>query len=153
MGPSFEEIYAQHADAVFRYALRLVGRRDIAEDITSETFLELVQHRDRLDVSRFPAWLFTVARNRAMDYWRRRTLEMRFAAGLEEPIQPEPTFEPKLFEHAALRPVHRACLVLRYVHGMSLTEIAEHTGLSAMQIKGYLQYARQLLRAALTPQS
>ncbi len=153
MGPSFEEIYARHADAVFRFAFRLVGRRDVAEDITSEAFLELVEHRDRVDVSRLPGWLFTVARNRAMDYWRRRALETRFAAGLEEPIQPEPAFEPKLFEHKALRPVHRACLLLRYVHGMTLSEISQQTGLSETQIKGYLQYARQLLRAAFTKTS
>jgi RNA polymerase sigma-70 factor, ECF subfamily len=150
MGPRFEDIYARHADAVFRFALRLVGRRDVAEDITSETFLELVQQGDRIETDRLPGWLYTVARNRAMDYWRRRTLENRFAAGYEEPIQPEPTYEPNLFDHTSLRPVHRVCLVLRYVHGMTQAEIAQHTGLSEMQIKGYLQYARQLLRAAFT---
>lgn len=147
MGPSFEQIYERHADAVFRFAVRLVGRRDIAEDITSEAFLELVQHRDSVDVERLPGWLYTVARNRAMDYWRRRTLETRYAADCEEPIQPAPTFEPNLFDNKALRPAHRVCLVLRYVHGMTLDEMARHTGFSQMQIKGYLQYARQLLRA------
>lgn len=149
MKTSFEDVYGRYADGVFRFAFRLVGRRDVAEDITADAFLELVQQGDRVDRDRLPGWLYTVARNRAMDYWRRRTLENRFAAGYEEPIQPEPTYEPKLFQHDALRPVHRVCLVLRYVHGMTQAEIAQHTGLSEMQIKGYLQYARQLLRAAL----
>lgn len=153
MGPTFEAIYATHADRVFRFALRLVGRRDVAEDISSETFLELVAHLESIDVGRLPGWLYTVARHRAMDYWRRRALEARFTATLEERVQPEPTFEPRLFDHEALRPVHRVCLVLRYVHGMTLAEISQHTGLSEMQIKGYLQCARQLLRTALTKAS
>jgi RNA polymerase sigma-70 factor (ECF subfamily) len=38
------------------------------------------------------------------------------------------------------------CLILRYVHDLSRTEIAEQTGLSETQIKGHLQYALKLLR-------
>ena len=37
----FDEIYGKHAAAVLRYALRCVGRRDVAEDIASEVFLAL----------------------------------------------------------------------------------------------------------------
>lgn len=153
MEPRFDETYSEYADAVFRFAVRLVGRRDVAEDIVGDTFLELVAQGDRIDVNRLPGWLYTVARNRAMDYWRRRTLEGRFAAEYSEPIQPAPTFEPKLFDHESLRPVHRVCLILRYVHGMTQAEIAQHTGLSEMQIKGHLQYARHLLRSALVKAS
>ena len=150
MSTSFEEIYERHAHAVFRFALRLVGRRDVAEDITSEAFLKLFSHGDRVDVDRLPGWLFIVARNQATDYWRHRAMEERHAEEYEEPIEGPLNLEPSVFDNPALRPVHRACLVLRYVHGMSRTEIAQHTGLSEMQIKGHLQYARQLLRAALS---
>jgi RNA polymerase sigma-70 factor (ECF subfamily) len=45
-----------------------------------------------------------------------------------------------------LKPIHRVCLLLRYVHGMTLTEIAEQTGRSETQVKGHLQYGRRLLR-------
>lgn len=150
MGTSFEDIYERHADGVFRFTLRLVGRRDVAEDITSEAFLKLFLHRDRLDADRLPGWLFTVARNQAMDYWRRCAVEARHAVEYDEPIEAPPSHEPSLFDNAALRPAHRLCLVLRYVHGMTRTEIARHTGFSEMQIKGYLQYGRQILRAALS---
>ena len=153
MTRSFDDIYAQHADAIFSFAVRLVGRRDVAEDIVGDTFLELVAQGDKVDLQRLPGWLYTVARNKAMDYWRRRTLEKRFAADQEEPVQPEPTCEPWLFHNESLRPVHRVCLVLRYVYGMSYTEISQHTGLSDMQIKGHLQYARQLLRVAFNTAS
>jgi RNA polymerase sigma-70 factor (ECF subfamily) len=147
----FDDIYRRHVDGVFRFAVRCVGRRDVAEDITSEVFLELHRHFESLDAERLPAWLFTVARNRARDYWRRQTLEQRFLADAVKtaPTSTAPPPDESLFAHPALKPVHRACLVLRYVHGMARNEIAAHTGLSETQVKGHLQYARQLLRADL----
>jgi RNA polymerase sigma-70 factor (ECF subfamily) len=47
-----------------------------------------------------------------------------------------------------LKPVHRACLILRYSHGMSRAEIAGHLGLTETQVRGHLQYALTLLRKA-----
>jgi RNA polymerase sigma-70 factor (ECF subfamily) len=46
--------------------------------------------------------------------------------------------------------VHRACLILRYVHGLERTAIAARLGLTENQVKGHLQYAHQLLRKELT---
>ncbi len=48
-----------------------------------------------------------------------------------------------------LKPVHRACLLLRFVHGMTRAEIAVELGLTENQVKGSLQYALELLRKAL----
>jgi RNA polymerase sigma-70 factor (ECF subfamily) len=107
---------------------------------------------DRLDLDQLPGWLFTVARNRAMDYWRHHALEERYSASQAPaaPVAPEPPFRSWLFENKALKPVHRLCLVLRYVHGLDREEIAQQTGLSETQVKGHLQYARQILRRELT---
>jgi RNA polymerase sigma-70 factor (ECF subfamily) len=58
-----------------------------------------------------------------------------------------------LFESKALKPVHRICLVLRYAHEMTVTEIADRLGLSEVQVKGHLQYARVLLRKQLSAES
>ena len=132
----FDDAYAKHADAVFRYALRLVGRRDVAEDIASDTFLTL--HRNR------------VARNKALDYWRHAKVEARYRSTLP-PAETSwtPPLEMWLAEAKSLKPVHRACLILRYVHDLSREEIARKLGLSETQVKGHLQYARTLLRAEL----
>src|SRR5262249_10741194 len=120
----FDEIYREHVDGVFRFAVRLVGRRDVAEDITSEVFLELHRNFASLEPERLPAWLFTVAKNRARDYWRRQTLEQRFLAEAVKttPTMEEPRSEHALFNNPALKPVHRVCLVLRYVYGMARGE-------------------------------
>jgi RNA polymerase sigma-70 factor (ECF subfamily) len=46
----------------------------------------------------------------------------------------------------ALKPIHRLCIVLRYVHGMTREEIGRKAGLTENQVKGHLQYALTLLR-------
>ncbi len=53
-----------------------------------------------------------------------------------------------MLECADLKPVHRTCLMLRYVYGMTRAEIADKTGLSETQVKGHLQYGLKLLREA-----
>lgn len=150
---SFDELYRRHVGAVFRYSMRLVANRETAEDITSEAFLELWRNIESIDTGRLPAWLFAVARNRAMDHWRHRAVEQRLAPPPPEPTIAEPEPESWLFSNKALKPIHRLCLVLRYVHGMNRAEISSITGLSEMQIKRYLQYARQLLRKELAKAS
>lgn len=142
----FEAAYQQYRDLVMRFAMRCVKRREIAEEITADTFLRL--HRNWHSVRRenLRAWLLTVAKNRAADYWRRAGIEKRHAeeSPKDEPYGGEPL--TGLLEDPALKPVHRICLTLRYVHEMTLAEIAVYLGLSEAQVKGHLQYARGLLR-------
>jgi|SRR5579864_2182397 len=147
----FEAIYRTHASAVLRYALRTVGNRELAEDIVSEAFLELYRNLDAIEPERLPAWLFRVARNRAVDYWRKRAVEQRYAQELR-PTEAEPAagldVEAWLLQEPALKPVHRVCLILHFVHGMTRVEIGQRLELSAVKVKGHLQYALQLLRKA-----
>ena len=148
----FDDIYRQHLPAVFRYAVKCVGRREVAEEITSEAFIALFRALDETDLERLPGWLFTVVRNRATDYWRRTALERRYHGGLEpEPTAAAPSQVQEWLDAVpALKPVHRACLILRYVHGLERAEMASRLGLTENQVKGHLQYAHQLLRKELT---
>lgn len=147
----FEELYRKHLRSVFQFALSCVSRRDLAEDLTSEAFLALYRNLDRIDTSRLPSWLFTVVRNRARDYWRRQMVEQRYLETCAEPmIADPPALERWILESPSLKPVHRTCLMLLYVHGMTRREIASKTGLSETQVKGYLQYALELLRKTYT---
>ena len=67
----FESIYREHRDAVLRYAIRCVGRRDLAEELTADAFLELHRHWRRIDPGRLPLWLFAVVEKRASRQLRR----------------------------------------------------------------------------------
>ena len=151
---SFEAVYRKYRDVVLRFAIRCVGRREIAEELTAEAFLELHRHWISMDTDRLPSWLFTVVKNRATDHWRRKDLESSYnASELPEATAPPRASDSGLFENKALKPVHRICLVLRYAHEMTAIEIAERLGLSEVQVKGYLQYARILLRKQLSAES
>jgi RNA polymerase sigma-70 factor (ECF subfamily) len=153
----FNSIYNQHVNAVFRVSLRAVSRREIAEEITSEVFLTLFQSSDVVTREQLPAWLFTVAKRRAADYWRRWYLEQRWADTTLESeheknsfSQPEIPFTDLLARCTALKPVHRACLILRFVQGMTREEIASQIGISELQVKGHLQYGLKLLRDTMS---
>lgn len=147
----FEDLYREHAQAVFRFALSLTRRRDVAEDLTSEAFLTLYRHQATIDPTQLPAWLLTVVRNRVRDEWRHRVVAERYAlqARAEEATTTaEPALERWILDAPELKPVHRTCLMLRYVYGMTRAEVAERLGLTDIQVKGHLQYALRLLRKA-----
>ena len=143
---SFDDIYRQHVQSVFRFAMRCVSRRDLAEDLTSEAFLALYRHIEQIDESQLPGWLLTVVRNRARDHWRRQAVEQRYLETLDPLVVDSPPLEQWILDSPNLKPVHRTCVMLRYVHGMSRAEIASTLGLSETQVKGHLQYALELLR-------
>ncbi len=147
----FDALYRRHAASVLRFAIRAVGRIDVAEDLTSEAFLALYQHLDAIVIDQLPAWLFTVVRRRAIDYWRRQALEQRYfeQTRAEPSINAADTPAFDLLGARALKPIHRTCLLLRYAHGMTVPEIAASLELSQTQVKGHLQYARALLRKEL----
>lgn len=154
----FEALYQQHLPAVFRYALRCVGRREIAEEIVADAFFALYRNRDRIDVAQLPGWLLTVVRNRSVDYWRRVQLEQRHVPVLSKlsdpPAQDDAGLDACLVEVCKdLKPTHRACLLLRFAQGMTRAEIARELGLTENQVKGALQYALELLRKAFPESS
>lgn len=143
----FEETYRQHFGAVFRFAIHCVGKRELAEDLTSEAFLELYRNWAKIDPGQLPGWLITVVKNRAIDYWRRASREELCAEPpCEARMDTDLQFENFLEDNKSLRPMHRACLILRFVHGMSREEIAQNLGLTGNQVKSSLQYGVQLLR-------
>ena len=146
----FDFIYREHSGRVFRQAYKSVGQREAAEDITSDTFLTLYRVPERLASERLLPWLLTVARNLAMDYWRRRSVEDRHRQTITEPVvAPETSHVESLFDDPALKPEHRSCLLLRYVHGLERSEIAARLGLSENQVKSALQYGLVILRRTL----
>jgi RNA polymerase sigma-70 factor, ECF subfamily len=149
---TFEALYRQHVLAVYRFALSITRSKEVAEDLTSEAFLALHRELASIDQAQLPAWLLTVVRNRARDLWRHHSIEERFVIdkkhAVPESAPPEFSLEHWILSGAGLKPVHRLCVMLRYVSGMTRAEIAAETGLSETQVKGHLQYALTLLRKA-----
>lgn len=145
---SFETVYRQHFASVFRLAMSLVGRRDLAEDLTADSFLELHRHFGRIQLDQLPAWLFVVVRNAARDHWRRERVRERHArwVGAAPPPFVRPPSGPLWCTDDRLAAKQRICLELHYVWGYTVAEIAGRLGLTDGQVKGHLQRAREVLR-------
>ena len=145
----FREVYERHAAEIMRFAIRCTGRREIAEELTSEAFLKMYQHLDTIDPPRAAAWLTAAVKNLAIDYWRRVETERKHLAVRSEAMElPAEGNWEEMLAHPSLKPEHRACLTLQYVHGMERKEISSHTGLTDNQVKSCLQYGLKLLRSS-----
>jgi RNA polymerase sigma-70 factor, ECF subfamily len=66
------ELYEHYKPTIYRYLYYRMGEKQLAEDMTTEVFIKVIKsiHRYRLNHSPFQAWLFCIARNLAIDYFR-----------------------------------------------------------------------------------
>lgn len=138
------QLMERHQAALFGYLLRLTGRRDAAEDLFQEVFLKLVRNPGAYNErEKFKAWLFTVARNAAMDYFRRDSARSEVSlygdgakpgpADFTAAAEPGPAeafygkAEAARIDAAlgALSADQREVFYLRHYSGLSFREIAE----------------------------
>jgi RNA polymerase sigma-70 factor, ECF subfamily len=71
---ALEELYLEHFDRIYSYLHMTVGNRHDAEDLTTQTFLKMLESIGRFQwgSAPFSAWLFRIAHNLAMDHFRSR---------------------------------------------------------------------------------
>jgi RNA polymerase sigma-70 factor (ECF subfamily) len=154
------EVFREYHTRLFHYALQLVGDREDAMDITQETFLRLHRHWARRDESRpIAAWLYSIARNLAIDQLRKRNVrnETEEDPNLEDTLARDPedlasNSELRKRLWTAIRALPdplREVLLLRDWHGMRYAEIAEVTGATPTTVTSRLYEARQRLRKEL----
>jgi RNA polymerase sigma-70 factor (ECF subfamily) len=161
---AFLELYDRYRDPIFRFAYRLLGSIEIAEDITHDCFLSLIRRPEGYRPERAPlrTYLFAIARNLALKHFRNTGRE----AGLEEMAE-EPEASSRhtplrrlLDEELAaqvreavfrLPELQREALVLYEYEGLSLNEIAAVVDADTGAIKARLYRARESLKRALRP--
>jgi RNA polymerase sigma-70 factor (ECF subfamily) len=123
----------RYQDRLVRYLVHLLGRREPVEDLVQETWLRVLERGRQYDGRlRFEPWLFAIARNLALDLLRKKPVLDLDASG--EPASPLPSpFEATAKTEeaarlarslAALEPLAREALLLRFQEEMSLLEIA-----------------------------
>jgi RNA polymerase sigma-70 factor (ECF subfamily) len=143
-----------------RYLLRLAhGRREVAEDLLQETMLRAWRGLDRLPEGRESArrWLFTVARNLAIDAARAQSSRPAEVAGADITWIPvagdvaDIVTERHALRHAMKRltPEQRAVLDLLYFRGASVAEAAVHFGVPEGTIRSRSFYALRRMRSLL----
>ncbi|MFD0784742.1 sigma-70 family RNA polymerase sigma factor [Micromonospora azadirachtae] len=153
-------LHDEHAVALYAHAVRLVnGDRQRAEDLVQETLLRAWRHPEALDPHRgsVRAWLFTTARNLAIDAWRRRGTRVGEVYTDELPEPPEAVDEAERAVEAwtvaealnRLSPTHREVLVECFYQGRSVAEAASRLGVPPGTIKSRTHYALRSLRMVL----
>lgn len=157
---AFRRWYDVAVEKVYGYLLgRCGGDASLAEELTQQAFLEAVRHWRSFDGrSDSVTWLCTIARNKLADHFRRLDREERRRLRLTvrqidvEGDLPEYTvIEDRERILAALRTLpalHRLALVLRYVDGLSVREVANAVRRSEDATESLIRRARNSFRQA-----
>ncbi len=149
-------LFARYRVALYRWLLRLVDDRALAEDLLSEVFLDVWRRAACFEArSSVSTWLLAIARYKALSARRRRTdAELDEATVSTVPDladDPEVALQKKNRAEALRRslprlsPEHREIIDLAYYHGKSVKEIAEIVSISEATVKTRMFYARRKL--------
>jgi RNA polymerase sigma-70 factor (ECF subfamily) len=151
----FESLYRRYEGDIYEFALRLVGRREDAEDVTQAAFLNAYRALARGNRPRAQrAWMLAITRNvctRRFRAQQRRPREVQIDPEVvETPAGRDgPTAEEVRSALQTLSPQQRSALVLRELHEMSYADIAARLGLSVSAVETLLFRSRRALRREL----
>jgi RNA polymerase sigma-70 factor, ECF subfamily len=130
---AFGDLYKLYVEQVFRYLYSRIGNVHEAEDITAQTFLVAFESFDRFrQEEHFASWLFTIARNKAMDHFRQRKNTSSIDEIDDIPVENDPLYGVIQSEQTAalskliqaLPEEDRELLRLRFLAEMSFPEIS-----------------------------
>jgi RNA polymerase sigma-70 factor (ECF subfamily) len=156
---AFVQLYRSHYDAVFRYCVHRLFERQLAEDVTSEIFLKVVENISGFkgNEKQFHCWLYRIATNAVNNHLRktaRRNRLLKIAreqadcqvAGCAEPTDKLAVLKEAIF---TLRPRYQTIITLRFFENLKLVEIAEVLGSSPGTVRSQLTRALAKLRTVL----
>ncbi len=168
---AFAELLRRYETQIFNFSLRYLRSSDLAEDVTQDTFLRIVQRAAEFKhESRFSTWLYAIARNLCLDELRKHkhrrhpSLEQGDQNGrtLEEKVpdsRPGTSAERSAVSHEIRAQVvlaveelpedQREVFLLRHVGDVSFKDIATITGVGENTVKSRMRYALERLQKSL----
>ncbi len=161
---ALEELYLLHFDRIYSYLHMSVGSRHDAEDLTTQTFLKMLESikRFRWQAAPFSAWLFRIAHNLAMDHFR-ATRRWQPEEDVPEPVgETEPSAESAALQSIGrqsmleliegLSPEQQQVLTLKFVFSFANADVATILGktegaVKSLQHRALVSLQKQLARA------
>lgn len=154
----YEEIVRSHSASIYRFAYRLSGSHDAAEDLVQETYYEAWKSINSLkDASAAKFWIFAILRHR-FSHWVRS--KQRHPTELADPVEiqeiaQEIDFAPVEFENDtllqkaldSLAPDYKVVFLLVFLEGWSCREAAEFLGIPIGTVLSRIHRSRNYLRA------
>lgn len=167
---AFRKLFEIYRTPVYNFVARMTGRPEDAEDVVQEVFVKLYHKMATLrEVRYFTTWLFSIAKNEALNYARKHRKQKWYAfadsEGSEESREivparddnPERVIADRELEQllqealAAVPEVNRAAFILGVLEEYSYKEVAEMLGCSENNVKSRVFRARAVIGEKLGP--
>jgi RNA polymerase sigma-70 factor (family 1) len=158
---AYEAMFRAYATHLCAFAFRMVGSREVAEELVHDVFLSIWTRRTTWGPGSVRGYLFRAVQNRASNAMRHARVERAFVdhqqslgEGPVAPAADRTVIEQEMREVldaavAKLPPRMRAVFVLRYSERLTFAEIGERLGVAAKTAENHMGRAVALLRAAL----
>src|SRR5256886_8020326 len=160
---ALEELYLIHFDRIYGYLHMSVGNKHDAEDLTTQTFVKMLEsiRRFRWQAAPFSAWLFRIAHNLAMDHFRARRRWQPEEDVPEPPGEEEPSAELEAMQTIGresmlklidrLSPEQQQVLTLKFVFNLPNAEVAAILGqtegaIKSLQHRALVSLPKQIAR-------
>ena len=150
----WEELYENHYKELVAYGTHISGSRELAEDLTQETFVKALMNTETvadLSPGKQRAWLFRTFKNLFFDRCRRAVLELSYAQNWQPEFMEDPGIQE--IENALLLqsidPKDRAIFQLRYFDGYTAEEISRMMDLPPGTVRSKLLRCRKYLKQNL----
>ena len=155
---AWDILFLRYQLPLYVYAFELVHDEQASLDIVQETFINATRHLGGLrEDAKFGSWLFGIAHQKCLQRWRRQgreaaALEELAAAPAESEDDPAELLVRAEQEDAIMKllnelPVaQRSVLLLHFIEGFSLEDIATVTGAALGTVKSRLHYAKKALK-------
>jgi len=155
---AFDQLYARHRGALYRYFNRQVNNAATANDLYQGAWEKIIKARRKYrKTAPFTAWMYRIAHNHLVDYYRRLKPDEPMETDVLSDQQPGPAQgaiveeqnEQLKAEISALPAEQRNTLLLKLETGLKMEEIASVTGVSRETVKSRLRYAVDKLKRSL----
>ncbi|MGB8954010.1 MAG: RNA polymerase sigma factor SigW [Tumebacillaceae bacterium] len=167
---AFAELVELYKDKLYNLAYRMMGNAQEAEDVAQEAFLRAYKNLDSYNAKhKFSTWIYRIATNLCIDKMRKKKpdysldaavdgiegadMYTRIASSERTPEEEYVRAETQTEVQAAIESLpdnYRAAVVLKYMHDMSLQEIAEVLEVPVSTVKTRIHRGREALRASLS---
>lgn len=155
---AFEVLYSRHKDGLYNFLVRSLTRHAVAEEVAQEVWIGVIAKADNFDArdATFRTWLYRIARNKVIDYQRRRVNQPHLALDTHDELLP--ANEMSVEDNFLLRqlmialdelPVEQRETFILQQEGFSNREISNITGVGSETVKSRLRYAKLATRARM----
>lgn len=158
MEQSLEQLYLEHSNRIYRYIYLQVRQKELAEDLTQETFYRAFKNIHSFNKqASMSTWLLKIARNATYDYFRRKRIIQFFGFGKDELEDSNASLpEEKLLKKdeisklykalSTLKKDHQDVLILRKINENSIKETAYIFGWTETKVKSTMARAYAALK-------